>query len=157
MSACKKLLYLVKHRSLWTHVRRKVTTWSPVGAAFNAKPHRRLDLFEKSVVRICAIYFYLATTLLHLALQLQRKLMLIEICIKLLLWWWHSWFVWPLVYRVCLECQSWVVLQASRLPQSELSKTLSIWWKTFVTVLQGLRLLRLLTSCQMVYVRWLIW
>uniref|UniRef100_A0A8C7IC48 Mitochondrial intermediate peptidase n=1 Tax=Oncorhynchus kisutch TaxID=8019 RepID=A0A8C7IC48_ONCKI len=28
---------------------RNVTTWSPVGAAFNAKPHRRLELFEKNV------------------------------------------------------------------------------------------------------------
>uniref|UniRef100_A0A8C9Z562 Mitochondrial intermediate peptidase n=1 Tax=Sander lucioperca TaxID=283035 RepID=A0A8C9Z562_SANLU len=36
-------------RSLWTHVRRNVTTWSPVGAAFNAKPHRRLNLIEKNV------------------------------------------------------------------------------------------------------------
>ncbi|GAA6218270.1 mitochondrial intermediate peptidase [Lates japonicus] len=49
MSACKRLLYFVKHRNLWTNVRRNVTTWSPVGAAFNAKPLRRLDLFEKSV------------------------------------------------------------------------------------------------------------
>uniref|UniRef100_A0A3B4XXW8 Mitochondrial intermediate peptidase n=1 Tax=Seriola lalandi dorsalis TaxID=1841481 RepID=A0A3B4XXW8_SERLL len=48
MSACKRLLYFVKHRSLWTHVRRNVTTWSPVGAAFNAKSVRRPDLFEKS-------------------------------------------------------------------------------------------------------------
>uniref|UniRef100_A0AAQ5XSL8 Mitochondrial intermediate peptidase n=1 Tax=Amphiprion ocellaris TaxID=80972 RepID=A0AAQ5XSL8_AMPOC len=48
MSACKRLLYVVKHRSLWAQVRRNVTTWSPVGAAFNAKPHRRLDLFEKN-------------------------------------------------------------------------------------------------------------
>lgn len=40
---------MVKHRgALWAHGR-KVTTWSPVGAAFNAKPHRRLDLFEKNV------------------------------------------------------------------------------------------------------------
>lgn len=29
-------------------MRRNVTTWSPVGAAFNAKTHRRLNLFEKS-------------------------------------------------------------------------------------------------------------
>uniref|UniRef100_A0A7N6AHR6 Mitochondrial intermediate peptidase n=1 Tax=Anabas testudineus TaxID=64144 RepID=A0A7N6AHR6_ANATE len=49
MSACKRLIYLVKHRSLWTYVRRNVATWSPVGAAFNTKPHRRLDLHEKSV------------------------------------------------------------------------------------------------------------
>ncbi|KAA8593893.1 hypothetical protein FQN60_004727, partial [Etheostoma spectabile] len=49
MSACKRLLYLVRQRSLWTHVRRNVTTWSPVGAAFNAKPHRRLNLIEKNV------------------------------------------------------------------------------------------------------------
>uniref|UniRef100_A0A1A8LRQ5 Mitochondrial intermediate peptidase n=2 Tax=Nothobranchius pienaari TaxID=704102 RepID=A0A1A8LRQ5_9TELE len=49
MSARKCLVYLVKHRKLWAHFRRNVTTWSPVGAAFNAKPHRRLDLFEKNV------------------------------------------------------------------------------------------------------------
>ncbi|KAF7665417.1 hypothetical protein LDENG_00144300 [Lucifuga dentata] len=49
MSACKRLLYFVKHRRIWKHVGRNVTTWSPVGAAFNAKPYRRLDLFEKNV------------------------------------------------------------------------------------------------------------
>ncbi|KAF1393847.1 hypothetical protein PFLUV_G00020300 [Perca fluviatilis] len=49
MSACKRLLYFVRQRSLWTHVRRNVTTWSPVAAAFNAKPHRRLNLIEKNV------------------------------------------------------------------------------------------------------------
>uniref|UniRef100_A0A669D574 Mitochondrial intermediate peptidase n=1 Tax=Oreochromis niloticus TaxID=8128 RepID=A0A669D574_ORENI len=43
------MLYLVKHRSLLTHVRRNLTTWSPVGAAFNARPHRKLDLFQKNV------------------------------------------------------------------------------------------------------------
>uniref|UniRef100_A0A3Q2PLP4 Mitochondrial intermediate peptidase n=1 Tax=Fundulus heteroclitus TaxID=8078 RepID=A0A3Q2PLP4_FUNHE len=48
MSASQRLLHLVKYRSLWTHARRKVTTWSPVGAAFNAKPRRRLELFEKN-------------------------------------------------------------------------------------------------------------
>uniref|UniRef100_A0A3B4A0D6 Mitochondrial intermediate peptidase n=1 Tax=Periophthalmus magnuspinnatus TaxID=409849 RepID=A0A3B4A0D6_9GOBI len=49
MSAGIRLLFLVKHsRFLWTHVGRSVTTWSPVGAAFNAKPHRRIDLFEKN-------------------------------------------------------------------------------------------------------------
>uniref|UniRef100_A0A672IDV7 Mitochondrial intermediate peptidase n=1 Tax=Salarias fasciatus TaxID=181472 RepID=A0A672IDV7_SALFA len=48
MSACRRLFYLVKHRSLWIHLRRNVTTWSPVGAAFNTKPHRRLDLLEKN-------------------------------------------------------------------------------------------------------------
>lgn len=29
-----------------------MTTWSPVGAAFNAKAHRRLNLFEKKGVGI---------------------------------------------------------------------------------------------------------
>uniref|UniRef100_A0A669DEQ1 Mitochondrial intermediate peptidase n=1 Tax=Oreochromis niloticus TaxID=8128 RepID=A0A669DEQ1_ORENI len=48
MSACRRMLYLVKHRSLLTHVRRNLTTWSPVGAAFNARPHRKLDLFQKN-------------------------------------------------------------------------------------------------------------
>ncbi|XP_067364151.1 mitochondrial intermediate peptidase-like isoform X3 [Channa argus] len=49
MSACKKLLYFAKQRSLWTSLWRNVATWSPVGAAFNAKPHRRVDLFDKNV------------------------------------------------------------------------------------------------------------
>uniref|UniRef100_A0A8C2XK36 Mitochondrial intermediate peptidase n=1 Tax=Cyclopterus lumpus TaxID=8103 RepID=A0A8C2XK36_CYCLU len=49
MSACKRLLHFVKHRSLWTHVRRNVTTWSPVGAAFNAAHHKRPNVFEKNV------------------------------------------------------------------------------------------------------------
>ncbi|XP_062241415.1 mitochondrial intermediate peptidase-like [Platichthys flesus] len=49
MSTFKRLLYFVKHRSLWTSVRRHVTTWSPVGAAFNAKPVRRPEMLGKSV------------------------------------------------------------------------------------------------------------
>lgn len=53
MSACGRLLYFVKHRGLLTLARRNVTTWSPVGAAFNARTHRRSNLFEKNVVCIC--------------------------------------------------------------------------------------------------------
>ncbi|XP_004544054.2 mitochondrial intermediate peptidase [Maylandia zebra] len=49
MSACRRMFYLVKHRSLLTYVRRNLTTWSPVGAAFNARPHRKLDLLQKNV------------------------------------------------------------------------------------------------------------
>ncbi|XP_069003749.1 mitochondrial intermediate peptidase-like isoform X2 [Embiotoca jacksoni] len=49
MSPCKRLLYLAKHRNLWTYARRNVTTWSAVGAAFNAKPLRRLDMSQKNV------------------------------------------------------------------------------------------------------------
>nr|XP_019950764.1 PREDICTED: mitochondrial intermediate peptidase [Paralichthys olivaceus]XP_019950765.1 PREDICTED: mitochondrial intermediate peptidase [Paralichthys olivaceus] len=49
MSTCNRLLHFVKHRSVWTSVRRHVTTWSPVGAAFNTKPVRRLDTLDKSV------------------------------------------------------------------------------------------------------------
>uniref|UniRef100_A0A8P4K943 Mitochondrial intermediate peptidase n=1 Tax=Dicentrarchus labrax TaxID=13489 RepID=A0A8P4K943_DICLA len=48
MSACKRLLSFVKHRNFWTPARRHVTTWSPVGAAFNAKA-QRLNVFEKNV------------------------------------------------------------------------------------------------------------
>ncbi|AWO99429.1 putative mitochondrial intermediate peptidase isoform 2 [Scophthalmus maximus] len=44
MSTCKRLLHFAQHRNVWTHVRRSVTTWSPVGAAFNAKPARRAEL-----------------------------------------------------------------------------------------------------------------
>uniref|UniRef100_A0A3P8YRZ9 Mitochondrial intermediate peptidase n=1 Tax=Esox lucius TaxID=8010 RepID=A0A3P8YRZ9_ESOLU len=50
MSASKRLLYIANHRVFWTSIwRRKVTTWSPVGAAFNAKPLRRLESFDKNV------------------------------------------------------------------------------------------------------------
>lgn len=53
MSSSGRLLYFVKSRSLWTHFSRRVTTWSPVGAAFNTKTHRKLNLFEKKGVCIC--------------------------------------------------------------------------------------------------------
>ncbi|XP_056139403.1 mitochondrial intermediate peptidase-like [Lampris incognitus] len=49
MLACRRLLSCVKHRGTWTSIWRNVTTWSPVGAAFNTKPHRRLDFLEKNV------------------------------------------------------------------------------------------------------------
>ncbi|KAM9852940.1 mitochondrial intermediate peptidase-like [Aulostomus maculatus] len=49
MSACRRLLYCVKQQGLWSHFGRNVTTWSPVGAAFNAKPYKRPELFEKNV------------------------------------------------------------------------------------------------------------
>ncbi|XP_031429792.1 mitochondrial intermediate peptidase [Clupea harengus] len=48
MSACKRLLSVLRHRGA-SSVIRKVTTWSPVGAAFNAKQQKRLELFEKNV------------------------------------------------------------------------------------------------------------
>ncbi|XP_068173366.1 mitochondrial intermediate peptidase-like [Antennarius striatus] len=48
MSASKKLLHLMKHRGFWSHVQRNVTTWSPVGAAFNTKTQRRFNLSEKN-------------------------------------------------------------------------------------------------------------
>ncbi|XP_061916449.1 mitochondrial intermediate peptidase-like isoform X2 [Entelurus aequoreus] len=50
MSVGNRLLSCMKRRCLWTYLRsRSVTTWSPVGAAFNARPHKRLELFEKNV------------------------------------------------------------------------------------------------------------
>uniref|UniRef100_A0A8C5AGJ3 Mitochondrial intermediate peptidase n=1 Tax=Gadus morhua TaxID=8049 RepID=A0A8C5AGJ3_GADMO len=43
-----KVIFL--HRAqVWTLAQRKVTTWSPVGAAFNSKPQRRLDVFQDNV------------------------------------------------------------------------------------------------------------
>lgn len=57
MSSSGRLLYFVKSRSLWTHFSRRVTTWSPVGAAFNTKTHRKLNLFEKKGV--CIFFFSL--------------------------------------------------------------------------------------------------
>lgn len=50
MSACKRLVCLVKPGSLWAPTRRNVSTWSPVGTAFNARPLKRQDFFEKTVV-----------------------------------------------------------------------------------------------------------
>lgn len=67
MSACGRLLSFVKHRNFWTQVRRNVTTWSPVGAAFNAKTHRRLNLFEKNGVSMtpnCLLNFSAAVLML---------------------------------------------------------------------------------------------
>uniref|UniRef100_A0A8C5CTM4 Mitochondrial intermediate peptidase n=1 Tax=Gadus morhua TaxID=8049 RepID=A0A8C5CTM4_GADMO len=50
MLACKRLNCFIKHRAqVWTLAQRKVTTWSPVGAAFNSKPQRRLDVFQDNV------------------------------------------------------------------------------------------------------------
>lgn len=51
MAASKALfLRLLRHRVTLKPWRRNVTTWSPVGAAFNAKVVRRLDLFQQNVV-----------------------------------------------------------------------------------------------------------
>uniref|UniRef100_A0AAR2KLB0 Mitochondrial intermediate peptidase n=1 Tax=Pygocentrus nattereri TaxID=42514 RepID=A0AAR2KLB0_PYGNA len=50
MSAYNPLLRLLRARSAVTlRLCRKVTTWSPVGAAFNAQAVRRSDLFRKNV------------------------------------------------------------------------------------------------------------
>lgn len=50
MSAYRPLLCLLR-RGTAARVCRTVTTWSPVGAAFNAKVHRRLELYQQNVVR----------------------------------------------------------------------------------------------------------
>ncbi|ROL49965.1 Mitochondrial intermediate peptidase [Anabarilius grahami] len=49
MSAYRPLLRLLRHGTAAARVCRTVTTWSPVGAAFNAKVQRRLDLFQQNV------------------------------------------------------------------------------------------------------------
>ncbi|CAJ1065767.1 mitochondrial intermediate peptidase-like [Xyrichtys novacula] len=49
MSGLKSLLRLVTHRGKWNHVHKTVTTWSSVGAAFNAHTQRRLNPLEKNV------------------------------------------------------------------------------------------------------------
>ncbi|XP_046891396.1 mitochondrial intermediate peptidase-like [Hypomesus transpacificus] len=50
MLACKRLLCILKHRQIWTSVMwRNVTNWSPVGSAFNTRPHKKFELFEKNV------------------------------------------------------------------------------------------------------------
>lgn len=108
MSACKRLIYFVKHRSLWTHVRRNVTAWSPVGAAFNAKPHRRLDLFEKSVVSICSNVFvfgydtYTLTNTADTNKDLHKVVVVVMaflVCVCL----WFAGFVWST--RAELSCR----------------------------------------------------
>lgn len=51
MSASKALfLSVLRHKVTLKLWRRNVTTWSPVGAAFNAKAVRRLDLFQQNMV-----------------------------------------------------------------------------------------------------------
>uniref|UniRef100_A0A665U2T8 Mitochondrial intermediate peptidase n=1 Tax=Echeneis naucrates TaxID=173247 RepID=A0A665U2T8_ECHNA len=60
-SGCRRLLYFVKHRSFWTHIRRNVTTWSPVGAAFNAKPARRVVVMFPVTNLSCPAGFQAAT------------------------------------------------------------------------------------------------
>ncbi|RXN14132.1 mitochondrial intermediate peptidase [Labeo rohita] len=48
MSVYRPLVCLLRHGTA-ARVCRTVTTWSPVGAAFNAKVQRRLDLFQQNV------------------------------------------------------------------------------------------------------------
>ncbi|KAL4647259.1 mitochondrial intermediate peptidase isoform X1 [Arapaima gigas] len=48
MFTCARLLSVVKHTEV-RHILRNVTTWSPVGAAFNVRPQRRVELWEKNV------------------------------------------------------------------------------------------------------------
>ncbi|KAA0702342.1 Mitochondrial intermediate peptidase [Triplophysa tibetana] len=48
MSVYRPLVCLLKHGTT-LRVCRTVTTWSPVGAAFNAKVQRRLDLYQQNV------------------------------------------------------------------------------------------------------------
>uniref|UniRef100_A0A8C9RLN9 Mitochondrial intermediate peptidase n=1 Tax=Scleropages formosus TaxID=113540 RepID=A0A8C9RLN9_SCLFO len=42
-----RLLSAVRHTEV-RHILRNVTTWSPVGAAFNVRPQRRVELWEKN-------------------------------------------------------------------------------------------------------------
>ncbi|TNN01618.1 hypothetical protein fugu_011000 [Takifugu bimaculatus] len=48
MPAAGRFVHLLKQRRFWTRFGRNVTTWSPVGAAFNTKAQRRLNLLEKN-------------------------------------------------------------------------------------------------------------
>ncbi|KAG7484481.1 hypothetical protein MATL_G00049810 [Megalops atlanticus] len=49
MFACNRLVNVIKHTRISIVSRHVTTSWSPVGAAFNARQHRRLDLFERNV------------------------------------------------------------------------------------------------------------
>lgn len=49
-----------------------MTTWSPVGAAFNTKTHRRLNLFEKKGVCI-SLSLDLGALVLRLIVQLLSR------------------------------------------------------------------------------------
>ncbi|XP_060902191.1 mitochondrial intermediate peptidase-like [Labrus mixtus] len=48
MSACKRLLNIVKHKRPWHHGRKNLTTWAPVGAAFNTKTQKKFNPLEKN-------------------------------------------------------------------------------------------------------------
>ncbi|KAJ8400341.1 hypothetical protein AAFF_G00397240 [Aldrovandia affinis] len=44
-----RLLNIVKPTGIWNIYRHVTTSWSPIGAAFNARPHKKLDLLDKKV------------------------------------------------------------------------------------------------------------
>lgn len=56
MPARGRFVHLLKQRRFWTHFGRNVSTWSPVGAAFNTKAQRRLNLLEKNGV--CLLFLH---------------------------------------------------------------------------------------------------
>lgn len=56
MPAGGRFVHLLKQRRFWTRFGRNVTTWSPVGAAFNTKAQRRLNLLEKNGV--CLLFLH---------------------------------------------------------------------------------------------------
>lgn len=149
MSASQRLLRLVKYRSLWTHVRRKVTTWSPVGAAFNAKPFRRLDLVEKNVV--CTFFTSSPAVFTNVCRNQQKRTFFgdhndifpVVLCVR--------------VTRVCLGCQSSAVLKVSRQPLRQPWKTLSSCCTEPAPALQEWRQWSISTNCQMGCAKWLIW
>ncbi|KAJ8412553.1 hypothetical protein AAFF_G00128890 [Aldrovandia affinis] len=49
MLACNRLVNSIKHTRISYLTRNVTTSWSPVGAAFNARQQKRHDLFEKNV------------------------------------------------------------------------------------------------------------
>lgn len=132
MSAYKTLLYCAKHRNLWTSVLRNVTTWSPVGAAFNAKPHKRQGLWENNVVRVCC-----NDAVCGPPGGVSPRL--------------------SSAFRVCLGCPSWAVPQVSRWPHRQRYAKPICCWRKPVRALRGLKRSQLLTSCQTVCAKWPTW
>lgn len=138
MSAYRPLLRLLRHGTAAARVCRTVTTWSPVGAAFNAKVQRRLDLFQQNVVRTC---LYLCLILIAYCLTFNRvKIQTVYVSV-----------------RGCLVSQSSAPLRVLRWSRTEPCRRQSSWWRKPAAAPQESRLWRYLINCQTAFAEWQTW
>lgn len=135
MSVYRPLVCLFRHGTA-ARAWRTLTTWSPVGAAFNARVHRRLDIFHQNVVRTC----------LDLSIRNDWSLSFIRVKYK------RCCFV-----RACLESQSSAAWRALRWSRTEPCRRLSSWWRKPAAALQESRPWRYLINCQTACAEWQTW